>query len=85
MPDFFASQNKVIYERFNGSVEDGKKAKGHGNIKKMQRELAELDFMENLFKIRLSVAPGDTALEKLTWALEGGSSSGLSIFDEKKK
>jgi len=85
-PNFFASQNKVIYERFNGYSDGrpgGQKIKGHGSIKKMQQELAEIDFMEKLFFIRLNVAPGDTELEKLAWALEGGSSGGLKIWDEK--
>ena len=86
-PNFFESQNKVIYERFNGYSDGapaGKRVKGHGSIKKMQQELAEIDFMEKLFFIRLNVAPKDTDIEKIAWALEGGSSGGLSIFDERK-
>ena len=80
---FFADQNQIAYERFNGFIEDGKKVKGHGNIEKLKEELAQLDFMEKLFFVRLSVAPGDTKDKRLEWALEGGNQMGMNIFKTK--
>ena len=86
-PDtFFKDQNQIAYERFNGfsdGTPGGKTIKGHGNIEKLKEELAQLDFMEKLFLVRLSVAPGETEDERLEWALEGGNQIGLDIFNTK--
>jgi len=74
-PNFFESQNKVVWERFNGVSDNkpgGTKTKGHGSIKKMQEELAQLDFMEKLYNARLAVAVGEDLATKQNWALEGG-------------
>ena len=75
-PNFFETQNKVIWERYNGvsdsSKPGGEKIKGHGSIKKMQQELAQLDFMEKLYNARLAVAVGEDLATKQNWALEGG-------------
>jgi len=85
-PNFFESQNKVIWERFNGFAENkpgGQKFKGHGSIKKMQEELSQLDFMEKLYNARLAVAVGEDLATKQNWALEGGLGYS-SILDKLK-
>jgi len=86
-PDtFFKDQNQIAYERFNGYSDGrpgGETIKGHGSMEKFKQELAQLDFMEKLFFVRLSVAPGETKDERLEWALEGGNQIGLDIFKTK--
>jgi len=86
-PDtFFKDQNQIAYERFIGYSTDkpgGEKIKGHGSIEKFKQELAQLDFMEKLFFVRLSVAPGENKEKRLEWALEGGNQIGLDIFKTK--
>ena len=80
---FFADQNQIAYERFNGYSDGrpgGETIKGHGNIEKLKEELAQLDFMEKLFIVRLSVAPGETKDDRLEWALEGGNQMSMNIF-----
>ena len=86
-PDtFFKDQNQIAYERFNGYSDGrpgGETIKGHGSMEKFKQELAQLDFMEKIFFVRLSVAPGETKDERLEWALEGGNQIGLDIFKTK--
>ena len=73
-PNFFETQNKVIWERYNGASDSskpgGEKIKGHGSIKKMQEELAQLDFMEKLYNARLAVAVGEDLATKQNCVLE---------------
>ena len=85
-PNFFESQNKVIWERYNGSSDGapvGKIIRGHKNIKKMQEELSQLDFMEKLYQARLAVAVGEDNTAKQNWAREGGLGYS-SILDKLK-
>ena len=83
-PDtFFKDQNQIAYERFTGYSADkpgGETIKGHGSMEKFKQELAQLDFMEKLFFVRLSVAPGENNEARLNWALEGGNQMSLNIF-----
>ena len=82
-PDtFWEQQHQTAFELFNGYTDDkGIKIKGHGSIKKFKHDLAQLDFMHEIFQVRMAVAPG-TLAQKLEFATTEGQSIDLKeLFD----
>ena len=72
-PDkFWIDIHQLAYDRFNGVVQDGKQLKGHGDMNKFKQELSQLDFMQDLFDVRMSVSNDD-----IEWSSKGGSVSDL--------
>ena len=69
---FWIDVHQLAYDRFNGAVHEGKKIKGHGDMNKFKQELAQLDFMQRLFDVRMSVSNDD-----VEWSSSGGSVSEL--------